>query len=569
MALPRRDPAEHADLTDALTAHLTKPHVCHPECAKINGRQVIRLNAIQTISLVEAHDTGGLFLQAVPGTGKTLISALLGRLLERSPAVLIVPAALRMKTVREFQRLREHWDIWVPTITTYHKLSSASFALLEKLRPRLLILDEGQCAKNRSGPRAKKLRRFLREHGIDCVVVDMSGTGAKRSLNDAAHRMHWCLKERCPLPIHEPDLVDWSAAVDEKVQPKSRLEAGALRMLCNPDDPPGLEGVRRALGRRMFDTPGAVRSTDPGVDASLYLYGVDLPLSKAEDNAFEPMRDEWKTPDEHPIADAVAVWRHARELALGFYYVWDPRPPFDWLWARQAWCASVRDIITHNRRELDTEFQVADEVRRAIANGKRHEAAEAYKDWHAIKDTFIPNTVPRWVGDTAINAAADWLHSKSGGGIVWTEHRAFAQRLAEIAKVPYFGAKGRDAQGRAIEDFSGPCIASIASNGTGRNLQAWSRGWIASCLPTGTIWEQLLARLHRQGQEADEVEFWVPISCREQIQGFEQARRDAEFHRDLLQDGHPGRLCSADVAMPDFKRQGWAWKEQRVKKKAA
>ena len=81
IALPRRDPNQWKDLQDTLTAHLTREHACSLECAKINGRQVIRLTPLQTIALAEAYETGGLFLQAPVGTGKTLISALLPALL--------------------------------------------------------------------------------------------------------------------------------------------------------------------------------------------------------------------------------------------------------------------------------------------------------------------------------------------------------------------------------------------------------------------------------------------------------------------------------------------------------
>lgn len=560
LALPRRDPRQNEDLAAALTARLVRPHQCHPECAKVNGRQVLALKPLQATALAEVHDHRGLFLQAPVGTGKTLVTALLRRLLGVERALLLVPAALKGKTVREFKKLAEHWDILFPTIETYSRMSRASTAeLLDRFRPELIILDEGHFCKNTRAAVTRRIRRYLREHPeIGCVVVDLTGTGAKRSIRDFAHRMHWCMRERCPVPLHESDLLDWSAAVDEKVPEKSRLDAGALARLIEPGDGAGPEAVRRALGRRIFDTPGALRSSDPGVDVSLYIECRDLPLSAEEDAAFEQLRQAWVTPDGHPIADAVQLWRHARELALGFFMVWDPRPPRAWLQARAEWCAAVRDTLAHNRHGLDTEFQVADEVRTSTG---RHALTDVYEAWRGIKDSFVPNSVPVWVGSTALDAAAEWLRSKDGAGIVWTEHVPFAVRLAELARVPYFGAGGKDARGRPIEDCPGePCVASIASNGTGRNLQAWSRAWVSSCKPTGTIWEQMLGRLHRPNQEADAVEFVVPLSCREVLNGFLQARRDAEFHRDLLEA--PARLCIADVDLGEITKRGWSWREQ-------
>ena len=45
----------------------------------------------------------------------------------------------------------------------------------------------------------------------------------------------------------------------------------------------------------------------------------------------------------------------------------------------------------------------------------------------------------------------------------------------------------------------------------------------------GSSWEQLLGRLHRQGNLADEIEFYVYLHSREFINAFEQAKNDAEF----------------------------------------
>ncbi len=568
-ALRSRDQQEHADLRDALSAMLTRPHTCGPDCCRFQSGQVLRLTEIQAVALADAHDHRRLWFQGPMGVGKTLVTALLPRVLGIKNALLFVPAALRVKTVREFKKYAEHWDIWMPDIETYHRLSNKTFAdYLESRAPKLIILDEGHSCKNRRGPRARRIRRYVEAHP-DVIVVDVSGTGIKRHLDDAAHRMRWVAGDaECPLPIHEGELQDWGFAIDEKVPDRSRLAPGALLVFGGDDT---IEEARRGLGRRIFATPGFVRSADPGVDASLYIHGVEVELSPAEDAAFRLMRGDpkdkeatpgWVTPDGHPIADAVELWRHARELAVGFFYIWQPRPPFEWLSPRQDWCAAVREILANNRRQLDTELQVAEEVRRAIKEGAPHIALREYNAWHAVKDSFVPNTIPQWVGDTAVRAAAEWLAScpKDEPGIVWAEHRAFAERLAEVAGVPHFGRQGLDARGRAIEDYTGPCVAGIQSNGQGRNLQQWHRCWIASVSPTGTIVEQLLARHHRQGQAADAVEVWWPFSCREQLAGFVQASADAAMHRDLLDA--PAKLCAADLDMPAFKKRGWAWRQQ-------
>lgn len=619
--LPRRDwLVDIESLVDPLTKYLTLPnHVCNPKgCAVLNGVPVVRLRQPQAIVLAEAHDFWGAFMSGDVGVGKTLISMLLGPVLCADRILLIVPAELRSDTRDKFRVLREHWASLPMRIESYERISNDRENQIlgpffkDAQRP-LLILDEADNAKDlKHAACAKKIHRFIsdwRETGRTLFVVPMTGTPAKRSLRDFRHMMWWARPDACPLPLEESDLGDWCDAIDEKVPEKDRIEPGALLKLCSEEDYKGddpIEAARRAVGRRMFETPGIVGTTDTGIDVPLHVNCVQVVLSKAEDDGFQYLRDKNITPDGHPIADAVALWRHARELALGFYYKWDPRPPNDWLYARSAWCAAVRDILAHNRRDLDTEFQVWDEVNRAI-NGrvcpackrrstaqkcrgveheneitgevtydhtetettpapKHHEAEGEFKDWEAIKDTFIPNTVPVWIGDTALRHARDWgaVHS----GIIWTEHRAVAHRLAEFSGLPYYGAGGKDAKtGRPIEkaDPKSSLIASIASNFRGRNLQAWCNSLVTSFPPTGTIVQQMLGRMHRPGQMAARVTYEVMIACREQLAGFEQAKRDSTFHKDVFL-GHP-KLSLAQIHVPIIQPTGWAWKEQAQVKK--
>ena len=579
LALPRRPEGGGEELIEGVTRWLTRVHDCGPDCCVVQRfrrpdgteakTQFLRPNADQALCVVELGDSPrGMFVQFPVGRGKTWVTAVAGTVKGSKKPVLFVPGALRGKTLREFRVLAEHWRVKHPIVKSYTELSMAAMSdFLERYQPDLVMGDEGHNWKDRRGPRAKRMWRFIKEWASahQVAVVDLTGTGMKRSILDAAHRLRWCLgDDGSPLPVHESELLMWAAAVDEKVSDRNRLGAGALRALCTEEEvKDGIAGLRRAVGRRIFETPGCVRSREAGVDASLVVELVDQPLSQVEDEAFRWLREEWMTPDEHDVADRVALWRHARELALGFFYRWDPRPPREWVEARRAWCKAVRGFTSANRHGVDTELQVVEEVRAHLERGKRHPLAKLYQEWLAVKDTFEPNTVPVWTGDTAVDRAVEWLRDKkAGAGIVWAEHVAFGRRVAEVAGVPYFGAGGLDARRRPIESCPAePCVASIASCGTGRNLQAWHRSWVPSVMPTGTVVEQLLGRTHRTGQDADVVEYSFAISCREQLEGFEQAERDAAFHRDLLDA--PARLTIADIVRPEFEWRGQAWAEQR------
>jgi hypothetical protein len=250
------------------------------------------------------------------------------------------------------------------------------------------------------------------------------------------------------------------------------------------------------------------------------------------------LRRDWETPNGDLIVEAVEVWRHARELALGMWLKWDPPAPRDWMEARKAWNQYVRETLKNNKRHLDTPLQVWNECAEAPVPLK------AWQDWKKIKDSFDPNTVPVWESDYLIHDAAKWLHDKeNGGGIAWVEQIAVGERLAQVAGVPYFG--GGEKASREILDAQGPIVASIAAHSTGKNLVQWSRNLI-TCPPTsGKTWEQCLARTHRQGQTADEVEAWVYQHTDEFRAAMSQAVRDAKYQLDTL--GGAQRLLYADV----------------------
>jgi hypothetical protein len=312
--------------------------------------------------------------------------------------------------------------------------------------------------------------------------------------------------------------------------------------------------VRRAYRRRLLDTRGVVMTSDRYLGSSLRIGGVTATPSNATRDAFAKLRAEWTTPDEWPISDPMSLRRHAREIALGFYYVWDPRPPQPWIDARKSWASACRYILTNNRRDLDSEKQVV----QAVDAGHYPEASTFLRAWRDVKDAFVPNTHAVWLDSSALDAATLWGRD---GGIVWCEHLAFARELSRRTGWPYFGAKGEDERGNSIEVTNErTIIASIEANKQGRNLQRYSRSLVMSPPSNGLAYEQLFGRLHREGQEADEVLFDLFVTCREHVRGIDQAFADARYQQDST--GQEQKLLFADLTidLDDFRhRVGPAW----------
>ena len=513
----------------------------------------MRLRPIQAVALYEIGTVGGgLFGPMRVGAGKTLLSLLAPAVSFSRRPLLLVPAKLIGKTERDQRELGRHW-ILPPyvRVMSYEWLGRVQAAeALASYFPDLIIADECHKLKNLKAAVTRRVRRYFTEHP-DTRMVAMSGTVTKRSLKDYAHILQWCLKEGRPLPTKYKEVELWADAIDERKGQVRRAHPGALITLCNDDEKDlwvkgePRRAARQAYRRRLVDTPSVVATRETPIDASLEVTSVEVPVGPATDAAFETLRSDWVTPDGWPISDGVGMFRHSRELGLGFYYVWDPRPPAYWLSARSAWCSYVRQTISRSRT-LDSELAVA----LALSNGQLADpiGESLRQEWQAVRKDFEPNTVPRWVDDSVLTFCRKWMQRNNG--IVWTEHTHFATMLSGLSGVPYYGRKGLNADKVAIEDHphTEPLIASIQSNGEGRNLQAWSKNLVTSFPPNGAIVEQLLGRTHRDGQEADEVVTEVITTCAEHVGAIWQAVADSQYVEDST--GSPQKLLLADVTAP-------------------
>lgn len=528
------------------------------------------LKPMQAISLYELTTEKGGFFPLAVGAGKTLLSLLAPVVLQRAYNVghrplLIVPASLIEKTERDAKSLADHWQL-----ARFYKIVSFEFlgrvqagadekigykGAIEEFAPDFVFIDECHRAKNRrKAAVARRLHRFFASHPI-VICAAASGTVTTRSIHDYAHIIRWCHPpQHVPLPLHWNELEAWARALDER--PSEPGEPGALEILCNAEEQAIWRtdrhtAARLAYRRRLVETPGVVATKASSVGATLIIRGVQPKRSEVIDEGFDILRT-WETPDGWPIDDGIAMARHARELAAGFYYVWAPRPPHLWLSARKAWSKYVREKLKHSRK-MDTELQVRQHEQlqqRAFEKSEAKEGmCEELAKWLEVKDTFEPNTVPVWICNSVLEFAYDW--AKKHRGIIWNEHVCFGERLEKEGGIPYYGRKGRDARGHFIDDHPAEqsFVASIASNKEGRNLQKWSENLVLGWPSSGGIAEQMQGRTHRNGQLADEVTFDVIVSCIEHFGAFEQSRRDANYIE--TSTGSQQKLNLATIDMPD------------------
>lgn len=537
-ALPVREwtPEQAQEAADYLTGELRAP----------GG--TMKLRPLQGVALVEAALFGGMTAPLGVGHGKTILSLLLPTLLHAVRPVLLLPAHLIKKTEREIAHLRIHWKLHPGLrMVSYQKLGRKEYAnLLETYLPDVVIADEAHRIKNPKAAVTRRVARYMTGHR-ETKFFPMSGTLIKRSLRDYAHLVAWSLKDGAPVPLSWTELDHWANALDEKVSMFNRFAPGALYDFATDVEKKTetpLRAARLGFGRRLRSTPGLVASRDGDVDASIFVTS-EADVNSEMEHHFHNLRDNWETPDGWPVTDGFSAWRHARELALDFHYIWDPRPPQEWLEKRYVWCKFVREVLRTNRRDLDSEDQVA----QACIHHPDWYGDEEYREWRAIRDSFKPTSVPVWHSGRAIERAANWLGEKRGR-LVWVEHVEFGEALSRISGASFHRGKGLNKEGRFIDDLAGEsAILSIEPNLEGRNLQAWNENLVVSPPPNGLRWEQLIGRTHRPGQEADEVHVTFWTLCREHHTAITQALRDARLTEDTM--GQSQKLLLADLTITE------------------
>lgn len=569
-SLPRREWASYGKaLSDQITPLLARP----------GG--TMRLFPQQAVALQEIHQLQGGAIALGVGEGKTLISLLAPYVLGSQRPLLVLPANLIDKTKRDQRELARDWLI--PShlkMISYEWLGrTGAKDELAHYQPDLVILDEAQMAKNAKGSRASAcaIRLMLyaqerRSKRASFRAVVMSGTFTTSSYKEFSHLFWMALMGLSPVPLSHMDLEEWCSALDEDgVADWERVQPGVLEWFLAAGVPATLENVRKACGLRIVQTPGVVASLNERLGVPLLVRAwpvvestgrtptrltervrtindsgtVHKPLrlcGRAIDDALELLIRKWELPDGRELFDGKDVWRHANEILLGFYYVWEPPPPREWVEARREWGRFVRSKRgSKYHSTLDVANHFPDE--------------ETLVHWQEVRDTYDPEKckAPVWLCDSVVDACTEWMH-KNRHGIVWTRHIAFAERLATKSGLPYFGRKGLDANGVYIEDASGPIIASVKSNYKGRNLQKkWHTALCPSFPSSGEIAEQMIGRMHRTGQRASQVVIDVYVGGAEHLAAFWAAHRKAQFQASTLQQQF--RLMYCDLDMPPLVSQ--------------
>lgn len=420
----------------------------------------------QAEALATAAQCGGLVADLPVGAGKTLISLLLPVACYRKAPVLLVPASAVKKTQREFAELGRHWQHKAPRIVTYSKLSiDYDDKLLEGCD--LIIADEAHHLRNYKAGCTKKVARHMRENP-GTIFCALSATLLSKTLLDIGHIYAWALRRNSPLPLNRSELYRWSLALD----PPKWGHNTPLRIR-------GLEAPW--VAEKLRTAPGVVSqaSAEPPVRLHIETWKPEVPEPVAA--ALVRLYGAWELPDGTQVDFELDVARHARTLAWGFFYKWDPAPPAHWREARRQWHRALGEKLPY----YDTPLLAT----RALEG---HPTLEA---WRRVRDDYTIEPKPVWIDRGII----DQIEADERT-LIWVYSRA----LGEALPWPFY----RD--GRHPEP--GPAVLSISSYKQAHNLQAWNRSIVLQPPSLAVEWEQLIGRTYRSGQTRDVT---VIIPCHE------------------------------------------------------
>ncbi len=414
-------------------------------------------------------------------------------------------------------------------------------------------------------PGAARTRKFCRRYRDRPAtkLYGMSGSITRDTLRDYWHLLHLAFPAHAPLPRSFPETEAWCQALDEATDNDLRRAPGALLELCDPAEidrlKPGwssgdleerlgyygetaetqerlLEIVRRGYWRRLVETPGVVATGEGALGTSLVISERIPPAPPARVvEAFDQLRFTGQTPNGDVPDSPISMWRHACELASGFWYRWDPPAPPEWLFARQEWNRFVRNVLAHNRQRLDSPLQVVQAVDAGKLSPTFGPGRELLEAWRLERPNFEPNPVANWVDPWLVHDVLRWFEEqvdddgKPLPGIVWVSLSAVGESIARESggKIPYFAGGPEASAGILAQRTS--CVASIAAHGTGKNLQSFSRNLVVHPPSGGDVWEQLLGRTHRPGQKADEVRVDFYAHALELRSAFKSARRASSY----------------------------------------
>jgi len=450
-------------------------------------------------------------------------------------------------------------------IYTFSLLSSPQGAeILDAICPSTVIIDEAHnLSGTRNSARAKRFNEFLDTNKPD--LISLSGTMTRTTPMDYYSLARHGLKEYNFLPNIKTMAQLWSDAIGSGASSMDESESASVAMskplfrLINwarvkfPDEvfEISLSGFRKAFRYRLTTNPGVTSSGEDHLDVGIKI--INDPHKSPESvsgwdlmqDLIQSVKDEMITPSGDELEHAMHVWKWLYEIeGAGFYneLYW---PSMEWIEkykgvkgaeaedllerskeyheAHQEYARELRNFLTYNSEKgLDTPMLVGKNMSQ---HGAKYVGDALYMAWTDMKGKDFEERLERLkrairVCPFKINQTVEWYKTlpKGKGAIIWfysTEVGKWLKEAFEEAGLdPVYCPAGPAYNSVAIDHDhkDKPLIASISAHGTGKNLQHFEYERYVQWPRDAKLAEQSIGRVHRNGQQADEVYIYTDFA---------------------------------------------------------
>lgn len=433
-------------------------------------------------------------------------------------------------------------------------------SLLERIDADFVIVDEAHFLKGRASARNRRFWDWVRAveradpDGLPPAGVVMSGTIQTNTPANYHAIMRWTLGPLSVLPTTVMESMEWSAILragsdskrhvrdcdrtpgcDCPMQPYMSPEQYAtMEPLIRwaranfPDEAEHLRGTRKRVARRAYrlrlrSAPGVIPMSrnDLGVSLQIENVGADAPGNDLQE-LIDEMDRSWTSPDGDVLTYGIEKHQVMSQLTAGFYlkHTWPEKHPL----VRQA--IQAHEAKQEYLRDLRRFFASADARKQGIdtprqagkwwsTNGPLKRWGGLYDLWLAWKDLQAEGLPERevtlvMVDNFKVKQVLQWAKKVARpGGIVWVEHSLFGDEVFRQLRAAGLRNVLRKREGDDWLQNDGTeesiCVANRRAHGVGKNLQHFRHQIIAQWCRSAPFMEQLLGRVHRQGQQADEI----------------------------------------------------------------
>lgn len=402
-------------------------------------------------------------------------------------------------------------------------------------------------------------------------------------------------------PSYMPDRASATAKKLQRTFGGGEYDAESIANLLLP----GPEtSIREGFRQRRLHTPGIISASASTINATIFLTErkpPKMPVSVYE--ALVKVRTEGLRPDSEVLTEKLEQVDCARNVACGFYQYWAfPKHPCacagaircdecllidDWYARRKKYSRAARVLQWRGDTHLDSDDLAWQAAERAWAFDKVPENIETFcahcwqkgvaVAWPCIdaatgqltathRPAWREQSFPLWRdieskvqyeerfkfiehgGEWLAQDAAEWALKHKG--VVWFQSTPFGRKVQELTGLPYFnGGPGAEERMRK-EKGNRSIICSIKAHGAGTDgLQYLFNHQLIAETPASnakqTGYEQLLGRLHREGQKKDEVFTEGYFHVREMKDALRKAVEQAEFNFQMTRNSQ--KLLCTDI----------------------